>query len=160
MRAFLAIAGLLVLASPSAAQSVDEWITIGTRVHGGFGAFIPLGIRIGQDALKKVDAVPREVSVVYTDGAKAPCACIADGVAIATSASVGQRSLQIAPDKAPDGTLATITVRNKKTGRTARYTVPDSVMPRIVEWNKLATPHERYQAIMDADGLYVFSPAD
>jgi hypothetical protein len=28
------------------AQAPDEWITLGARVHGAFGAFIPVGIRI------------------------------------------------------------------------------------------------------------------
>ena len=84
---------------------------LGARVHGGFGSFIPVGIRIGLDALQRLDAKPREVTIVYYDSDKAPCACIADGVAIATQASVGQRTLQIGADNAPDGTLAMIFVR-------------------------------------------------
>ena len=47
-------------------------------MHGGFGAFIPVGIRIGLDALECLKAGPREVSVLYFDSEKAPCACIAD----------------------------------------------------------------------------------
>ena len=36
-------------ALPAAAQQTpDEWIALGRRVHGGFGTFIPVGIRIGQ----------------------------------------------------------------------------------------------------------------
>ena len=85
------------------AETPEEWITLGTRVHGGFGAFIPLGIRIGLDALDRLHAKPREVTVVYYDSNKSPCACFADGVAIATQASVGQRSLEIEAEKAPAG---------------------------------------------------------
>src|SRR5260370_5609259 len=77
------------------AETPQEWIELGARVHGGFGAFIPLGIRIGLDALKRLDAKPREVTVVYYDSERAPCACVADGIAIATIASVGQRTLEI-----------------------------------------------------------------
>jgi formylmethanofuran dehydrogenase subunit E len=90
------------------AETPDEWITLGARVHGGFGAFIPVGIRIGLDALQRHNAKPREVTVVYYDSDNAPCACVADGVAIATVASVGQRTLQIAPEKAPAGAMAVI----------------------------------------------------
>jgi hypothetical protein len=43
----------------------------------------------------RLNAKPREGTVVYCDSDKAPCACFADGVAIATVASVGQRTLQI-----------------------------------------------------------------
>jgi len=46
-------------------ETPDEWVTLGTRVHGGIGAFIPLGIRIGLDALDRLKAKPREVAVVY-----------------------------------------------------------------------------------------------
>jgi hypothetical protein len=31
---------------------------VGARVHGGFGAFISLGIKIGLDALNRLDASP------------------------------------------------------------------------------------------------------
>jgi hypothetical protein len=40
----------------------------------------------------RLNAKPREVTVVYCDSDKAPCACFADGVAIAAVASVGQRT--------------------------------------------------------------------
>src|SRR5262249_11750379 len=102
--------------TPVRAETPDEWITLGARIHGGFGAFIPIGIRIGLDALQRLNAKPREVTVVYYDSDKAPCACVADGVAIATVASVGQRTLQIAPEKAPDGAMAVIVIRHKQTG--------------------------------------------
>src|SRR5437588_5941557 len=85
------------------AETPDEWIALGTRVHGGFGSFIPLGIKIGLDAVERLKVPPREIAVVHYDGAQAPCACFADGIAIATLASVGQRSLTIAPEKAPQG---------------------------------------------------------
>src|SRR5262245_25636904 len=100
----LAIAAVLAVASGGAqAESQEEWITLGARVHGGFGAFIPVGIRIGLDALERLKAGPREVTVLYSDSDKAPCACIADGIMLATVASPGQRTLQITIEKAPPG---------------------------------------------------------
>jgi formylmethanofuran dehydrogenase subunit E len=53
-------------------------------VHGAFGAFIPLGTKIGLDASKRLDANPRELAVTYYDSNSSPCACFADGIAIAT----------------------------------------------------------------------------
>ena len=86
------IAALLVLLSVFAnAETAEEWIALGARVHGGFGAFIPLGIKIGLDAAQRLNAKPRELTVLYYDSDKSPCACFADGIAIATYASVGQR---------------------------------------------------------------------
>jgi formylmethanofuran dehydrogenase subunit E len=136
------------------AETADEWITLGARVHGGFGSFIPVGIRIGLDALQRLNAKPREVTVVYYDSDKAPCACIADGVAIATVASVGQRTLQIAPEKAPAGALAVIVVRHKQTGQTVKYTIADSWLPKLAEWNKTLDARGRYDQAMKAEGLF------
>jgi hypothetical protein len=44
------------------AETPEEWVKLGARVHGGFGAFIPVGIRIGEDAMKRLHAQPRELS--------------------------------------------------------------------------------------------------
>ena len=82
---------VVICGSPSNAETPDEWIALGARVHGAFGAFIPLGIKIGLDAVKRLNAKPRELTVLYYDNDSSPCACFADGIAIATYASVGQR---------------------------------------------------------------------
>ena len=81
------------IAISARAETPEEWITLGARVHGGFGAYIPVGIRIG------LDARPREVTVLYYDSDKAPCACFADGIALATVATLGARTLRLAPEK-------------------------------------------------------------
>ena len=36
---------------------------LGRRMHGGSGSFIPLGIRIGLDAVERLKAKPRELAV-------------------------------------------------------------------------------------------------
>jgi formylmethanofuran dehydrogenase subunit E len=130
MRLNLVVLALIAFVSgitaPVRAETPDEWITLGARVHGGFGTFIPVGIRIGLDALQRLNAKPREVTVIYHDSEKAPCACIADGVAIATVASVGQRTLQIAPEKASVGAMAVVIIRHKQTDEAVKYTVADS----------------------------------
>ena len=120
------------------------------HVHGGFGTFIPVGIRIGLDALQRLNAKAREVTVVYYDSDKAPCACLADGVAIATVASVGQRTLQIAPEKATVGAMAIIIIRRKQSGEAVKYRVADSWLPKLAEWNQTLDPRGRYDAVMKA----------
>src|SRR5215467_16016512 len=118
---FVILAG--VPTSPARAETPEEWIALGTRVHGGFGAFIPLGIRIGLDAVARLHAKPRELAVVYHDSAKSPCACFADGIAIATSASVGQRTLTISSEPAPEGAIAVAVIRPRAGGAGFKYTV-------------------------------------
>lgn len=71
---------------------------------------------IGLDAVKRLDAKPRELMVLYYDSDKSPCACFADGIALATYASVGQRSLIIAPEKAHEDAAALIVIRPRQGG--------------------------------------------
>jgi formylmethanofuran dehydrogenase subunit E len=154
MSALAGAAMVCALGAPGSAETPDEWIALGARVHGGFGTFIPVGIRIGLDALERLGAKPRDVMVVYHDSDKAPCACVADGVAIATVASVGQRTLRIAPYPAPAGTMAMVIVRRKEGGPTLTYTVSDRWAAQLAEWNRTLDPHGRYDAVMQAKGLF------
>ena len=79
-------AALILLSLPVQAETPTEWIELGARVHGAFGAFIPLGIRIGLDTKERIKAEPCGLTVTYYTGEKAPCPCIADGVMLATNA--------------------------------------------------------------------------
>ncbi len=152
--AALALGGI----APACGETPDEWVALGARVHGGFGAFIPLGIRIGLDALERLNAKPREVSVTYYDSDKAPCACFADGVAIATVASVGQRSLKVEAENAPDGDAAVIVIRSRQGGAGYKYTVPLSALAQLGKMNSELDPRGRYDAVMKADGLFAVAP--
>lgn len=154
----LATAFLAVFFSTSAmAETPEEWVKLGARVHGGFGAFIPVGIKIGLDAAQTLKAQPRQLAVTYHDNPKAPCACFADGVAIAITSSVGQRTVTIAPEKAPDDAAAVIVIRPRQGGQGLRYTIPMSALPRLAEMNKTLEPLQRYHAVMNADGLFTRS---
>jgi formylmethanofuran dehydrogenase subunit E len=144
---------VMVVPCISHAETKEEWIALGARIHGAFGPFIPVGIRIGLDAKEKLHAEPRGLMVTYYNGTKPPCPCVADGVMIATQASPGQGTLQISPEKAPDGTMAVIVVKNRKTGEGLRYTISDDWLPKILAWIK-SEPSTRYDAAMTAEGLY------
>jgi hypothetical protein len=52
----LCLAVVLGGVTTARAETPDEWIKLLTRVHGGFGSFLPVGIRIGEDAMKRLDA--------------------------------------------------------------------------------------------------------
>jgi formylmethanofuran dehydrogenase subunit E len=149
----IAFALAVLFSIPAQAETKDEWIALGARIHGAFGPFIPVGIRIGLDAKEKLKADPRGLTVTYYNGSKPPCPCIADGVMIATQASPGQGTLQISPDKAPDGTMAVIVIKNRKTGEGLRYTIADEWLLKILGWLK-SDPSARYDSAMSAEGLY------
>ena len=78
----VALTAILFGFGSASAETPDEWVALGTRVHGGFGALIPLGIRIGQDAVERLKAKPRELAVVYYDSDASPCACLAHNLHI------------------------------------------------------------------------------
>jgi formylmethanofuran dehydrogenase subunit E len=149
---------VILLNVPAQAETPAQWIELGARVHGAFGAFIPIGIRIGLDAKERLKTEPRGLTVTYYTGEKAPCPCIADGVMLATDASPGQGTLAIAPEKAPAGILAVVIVRNRKTGEGLRYTVADSWLLKVME-NKTLDPDGRFDAAMKAEGLFEVAPA-
>jgi formylmethanofuran dehydrogenase subunit E len=142
------------LASPP--QTPQDWVALGTQVHGGFGTLIALGVRVGQAGLRDLGALPREVDVTYFDGPQTPCACVADGILIATSASPGQGTLRVAAEKAPAGQLATVVIRHRKDNRQVRYVIPMSVMPKMAGWNKELDPLGRYDVVMKAPEAELF----
>jgi len=123
---FATIAVIILSAGPARSETAQEWIALGTRVHGGFGSFIPVGIRIGEDALRRLGVARREVSMVDSSGPNAPCPSVADGIAIATEASVGQGTLQVMPETSPPGTFGLAVIRDKRSGKSWRYTIPAS----------------------------------
>lgn len=150
----LTLLALVILAPVSArAETKDEWIALGARIHGAFGPFIPVGIRIGLDAVDKLKPGPRDLIVTYYSGTRPPCPCVADGVMLATHTSPGQGSLQVSPEKAPDGMMAVVVITNKKTGETLRYSISDEWLPKILAWLK-NDPPTRYDAAMSAEGLF------
>ena len=152
--AILALLGAVLFTALGYAESPEEWIRLGTRLHGGFVALVPVGIRIGLDALERLKTAPGGVSVTFLTGEKAPCPCIADGVMLATRASPGQGTLQVAQSKAPSGLLAVVLIRDRKTGAGLRYRVSEGWAARIAEWNRNPDPLERYRAAMAAVGLF------
>jgi formylmethanofuran dehydrogenase subunit E len=143
---------------PVHSETREQWIELGGRIHGAFGSFIPVGIRIGLDAKEKLKADARGLSVIYYNGEKPPCPCIADGVMIATQASPGQGTLGLSLEKAPLGIMAVIIIRNRKTGEGIKYSISDEWLPKILAWNK-SEPTARFDAAMTAEGLFKSEPA-
>lgn len=142
------------------ARSPAEWITLGETVHGGFGSHIALGIRIGEDALRRLGAKPREVDVLVTEGKDAPCACVTDGLLVATSASPGQRSLTLAPKSADASFMAMVEVRKRTTGAAVTYRVPASAIAPLAQMNPQKSPRERYDLVMATPAAQLYSVTD
>lgn len=158
----LALAAAIALAAymPAKAQEKDrtpeQWIMMGETVHGGFGSHIALGIRIGQDALKRLGVSRREVSVTVTEGANAPCACVADGVMLATSASPGQKTLSVLPKSADTSYMAQVVVTSKA-GKSVVYRVPAAATGPLAQMNPGKTSREKFDLVYALQASELFT---
>ena len=147
--------------SSARTETPEDWVKLLTRVHGGFGSFLPVGIRIGEDAMKRLDAKQRELSVVFYQGEGTPCPCVADGVMLTVFASPGQGTLQIAPEKSAPGTFAVVVIKPRKGGDGLKYTVPMSLMPKLVQINSTTQdPLGRYNAVMALPDPFTVEPVN
>ena len=150
----------LAAASTVRAETPEEWVRLLTRVHGGFGSFLPVGIRIGEGAMKRLNAKPRELSVTFYQGDGVPCPCPADGVMLAVGASPGQGTLRVAAEKSPPGTFAVVVIRPRKGGDGLRYSVPISFLPKLGQINStIQDPLARYNTVMALPDLFTVEPA-
>jgi hypothetical protein len=141
----------------SPADDRDFLITLGARVHGGFGSLIAAGIRIGDDARRRLDAAPRDLDVTYFSSPGAPCPCVVDGVMVATRASPGQSTLRVASEPADVGLFGRVLIRHKRSGRAFEYDIPDAVWPRLRDINLDKSSVARWNAVMAIPEDQLFS---
>lgn len=88
-----------------------------TRIHGGAGPWVVAGYRMGEHALSLLglEHGSFDLEVVHFTPREVQFACIADGAAAATGASIGK--LNLALEDAPRADTQT-TYRRKSTGAT------------------------------------------
>lgn len=147
----------LTLQQTHSTETPDQWVELGQQVHGGFGSYIALGIRIGLDAMQRLNATPRTLDITYYSGAIAPCPCVADGIMIATTSTPGQNLLRVATTASPEGTFGVAEIRDRTTGETLRYTIPATAKAQLDDWNQNTTGRQRYDAVMNASEETLFS---
>ena len=150
--------GALAHDGPIVETPPDErnlWISLGARIHGGFGSLIAVGVRIGDDARQKLQALPRDLDVTYYSGKAAPCPCVVDGIMISTYASPGQRSLRVATEPAAENEFGRVVILHKPSNRSLEYTIPQTAAPKLLAANA-GTSVERWNAIMNLREEEVF----
>jgi formylmethanofuran dehydrogenase subunit E len=156
LRQFTLVAALGLTAQATHAQTPEQWVEWGDRVHGGFGSLIALGIRVGLDAMERMGAERRQLSVHYVDGPQTPCPCVLDGIAIAVSASLGQRTLSLDPQRTAPGLLARVTFTHKQSGRKLTYELPQAALPMMQTINRDAKGVGRYEAVIKLEPASLF----
>lgn len=141
---------------PLPGEAADDWVALGTRLHGGFGSYIALGVHIGLDARQHLAAALRALDVTVQIGPDAPCPCIADGLQLSTGATPGRGSLRVLSGRAADSAFAVVTVTDRASGRVLEYTIPASARARLDAWNALA-PAERLPVLRTVPAATLFT---
>jgi formylmethanofuran dehydrogenase subunit E len=143
-------------ASKASAQTAEQWTEWGTAVHGGFGSLIAYGIRIGQDALSRLQADKRQLAVVYTDGPLAPCPCVLDGIGLAVTASLGQQTLRLEQSKTSPNLLGRVTFTHRVTQASVTYELPITALEIMQNINRDVSINLRYAAVMGLKSEQLF----
>jgi len=152
VRVFVLLVALLATVPGTArSQTPEQWLEWGDRVHGGFGSLIALGIRIGLDASQRLGAQRRELRVDYTDGPDTPCPCVIDGIAIAVSASLGQRTLSLTEGSTEEGLLGRVVFAHRVRGQRLSYDIPREVLALMQTINREEQAAGRLRAVMELD---------
>lgn len=109
----------------ASAGTIDERLAEVARIHGGAGPWAVAGYRMGERALKELGVERGSFDLVITHFTpkEVQYACIADGAAAATGASVGKLNLELAEATAAD---TRTTYRNKASGKSVTMRVAPS----------------------------------
>jgi formylmethanofuran dehydrogenase subunit E len=116
--------------APGAAPSADP-LTEVARVHGGAGPWAVAGYRMGQFALKKLglDRQSFDLDVTHRGPLEPQYACVADGAAAATGASLGKVNLRL--EEAPIDGVLTIYTR-KSSGQSVKLRPTEAFKKRFL----------------------------
>ncbi|SEK25421.1 Formylmethanofuran dehydrogenase subunit E [Stigmatella aurantiaca] len=115
--ALVLLSALGCAGSPHAPALRPEALSRVAAVHGGAGPWAVAGYRMGQYALQHLGlpAGSFDLEVLHHSPPQVQFACIADGAAAATGASLGKLNLSLAEVARPDGTATAF--RNRATGQ-------------------------------------------
>ena len=107
----------------------------------GFGPFIPVGIRVGLDALARLKAEPRSVTVTFYSGAEGAVSVHCRRRHDRDRRPVrGRARCRSPPRRRRTGVLAVIMVRDRKGSASVRYTVKDEWLPEVAGLAQVARP--------------------
>ena len=143
---------LVVLTACGGAATSDARLAEVRSVHGGAGPWAVAGYRMGEAALHTL-GLPRgsfDLEVTHYSPREVQYACIADGAAAATGASLGKLNLSIADAPAPE-THTTYRRRSTHASVTLRMTKAFATRFLDVPRERLAAAGREVMQLPDAD---------
>jgi formylmethanofuran dehydrogenase subunit E len=109
-------------------QSLDALLEKAADLHGHFGPFLALGVRMGLIGLRELETKEgdRQLSAIVTLDYKVPYSCLIDGIQVATKCTVGNKRLKWKESKE---FTAAFTLKDK--GRSVRVIVNPSLIQEL-----------------------------
>ncbi|MFQ6086485.1 MAG: FmdE family protein [Candidatus Bathyarchaeia archaeon] len=105
-------------------QELEEIIEKAVGLHGHFGPFMVLGVRMGLIALRELGAKKGnpKLRVTVMTRPSVPFSCVIDGIQVATKCTIGNRKLRLrnspknvsAKFQIPEGNIVTVTLNPAK----------------------------------------------
>ncbi len=81
-------------------KKLAEWF------HGHYKPYIAAGIRMGNLAMKLLEAKRHELHIVVETGTKPTLSCILDGIQLATGSTIGNGRVEVLNNGAPTATFS------------------------------------------------------
>lgn len=139
-------------ASRATVARADAILAAVAAIHGGAGPWAVAGYRMGQHALARLGLAPGslELEVVHATPREVQYACIADGAAAATGASVGK--LNLALREVPAAETQTV-YRHRTTGQVVALRLTAAFVARFLDVPRpeLAAAGRAVLALEDAE---------
>jgi formylmethanofuran dehydrogenase subunit E len=96
-------------------KEMAEWF------HGHYKPYIAVGMRMGNLALKLLEANRHELRIVAETGTKPTMSCILDGIQLATGSTIGNGRIEVLDNGAPKATFSSENKRLKITAKEFEY---------------------------------------
>ncbi len=110
-------------------KDLERLVSMGTELHGHYGAFMVVGIRMGLLALEKLESKGQfDLRAVSEAGNRTPLSCLNDGIQIATGCTLGKGNITVLDKDTPAVTFET------KSGRGVRIELVPEVRQKIFSW--------------------------
>lgn len=123
------------------------------KFHGHLGAYLIIGIRIGEYAMEQLDANPHfDVEVEVECPSRPPVRCLVDGLQLSTGATYGKGNIKVKPQNKQ----VTVKVVSRKACRRIQLELHPDIPTKIARWYQETSEAEVVQTVLAMDNSALF----
>lgn len=130
---------------------VERELMFACQFHGHLGPYLALGVRMGQYALRALNARKYfGIRVIAFCPPRPPASCLVDGLQVATGATYGKRNIEIIADE-----NIVVQFVNTDTNESLQLQVPDTTIEQVRIWScELGVEGAAHKVFANADALF------